>query len=173
MQQEQRYSSSRNRSELPNPVSGFLVFPHKQSEDVKEVGNNLSGYLYKRPSHSGPLIPGSGWGKGGKEVDDGAPVSNRVNLSKLSGLVASRTMLSQDQEEKPVHLHHRKPIEVRKSVESTNGSESRRRQDQKRIIDLAQIGNGRLHSEKLTPVSSLLCFFFLPTNSCFVWYTKW
>lgn len=137
-------------------MSGILVFPHKQSENVKEMGNNFSGHLCKRPSHSGPLVPGSGWARGGKEVDDGPPVSNRVNLSKLSGLVASRTQVSEDQEKKPVHLHHRKPVEVRKSTELTNGSESRRRQDQKRIVDLSQIENRRDPPEKSTPVS----FFF-------------
>ncbi|KAL2640714.1 hypothetical protein GLYMA_06G292200v4 [Glycine max] len=150
--QQGRYSSSRNQSELSNPhrgtVSGILVFPHKQSE--KEMDNNFSGHIYKRPSHSGPLVPGSVWAKGRKEVDDVPPVSNRVNLSKLSGLVASRT-LPEDQEVKPVHLHHRKPIEVRKSVESTNGSESRRRQDQKRIVDLNQIESRRVAAEKSTP----------------------
>ncbi|KAK7257433.1 hypothetical protein RIF29_31414 [Crotalaria pallida] len=157
VQQDQRYSGSKNRSELPNPhrepMSGFLVFPpQKQSEDVKEMGNSLSGHFYKRPSsHSGPLVPNYSWAKSGKEVDVGAPVSNRVNLSKLSGLVASRTMSSQDQEEKPVQLHHRKPVEARISVESTSGSESRRRQDQKRNSNLTQIENGRVPAEKLTP----------------------
>ncbi|XP_020237588.1 probable serine/threonine-protein kinase At1g54610 [Cajanus cajan] len=150
-----RYTSSKNRSELSNPhrgsVSGILVFPHKQSEDSKEMENNLSGHIYKRPSHSGPLVPGSVWAKGGKEVDDMPPVSNKGNLSKLSGLVASRTLLSEDQEDKTVHLHHRKPIEVRKSVESTNGSESRRRQDQKRIVDYNQIESRRIPTEKSTP----------------------
>ncbi|KAK7404992.1 hypothetical protein VNO78_06102 [Psophocarpus tetragonolobus] len=152
--QQGRYSSSRNGSELSNPhrgpVSGILAFPRKQPEDVKGMDNYLSGHLYKRPSHSGPLVPGSVWAKGGNEVDDMPPVSNRGNLSKLSGLVASRTV-SEDQEDKPVHLHHRKPIEVRKSVESTNGSESRRRQDQKRIADLNQIESRRVPAEKSTP----------------------
>ncbi|TKY66852.1 serine/threonine-protein kinase [Spatholobus suberectus] len=152
--QQGRYSSSKNRSELSNPhkgpVSGILGFPHKQSEDVKEMESNFPGHHYKRPSHSGPLIPGSVWAKGGKEVDDATPVSNRGNLSKLSGLVASRTLLSEDQEDKPVHLHHKKPIEVRKSVESTNGSESRR-QDQKRIVDLHQIESRRVPAERSTP----------------------
>lgn len=148
-------------------MSGFLGFPHKQSEDVKGMENsNFSGQLYKRPSvsHSGPLVPGSGYSnaRGVKEVDDGPPVSNRVNLSKLSGLVASRTLLSEDQE-KAVHMHHRKPIEVRKSVEATNGSESRRRQDQKRVVDQSHIESRRVPTEKLTPVSYYCYFFF--TNS--------
>ncbi|XP_019413242.1 PREDICTED: probable serine/threonine-protein kinase At1g54610 isoform X2 [Lupinus angustifolius] len=134
------------------PVSGFLLFPpNKHSEDVKETGNNISGRPRKRPSRSGPLVPGYRWVKSGKEVDDGDPVSNRMNQSKLYGLTASRPMSSQDAEEKPVQLHHGKPIEVRKSVESTSGSDSRR-QDQRRIDDLTQIESGRVPSEKLTPV---------------------
>ncbi|XP_061346495.1 probable serine/threonine-protein kinase At1g54610 isoform X2 [Gastrolobium bilobum] len=152
IQQEKRYSSSKNLGELSSrhrePGSGFLAFPHKQSADIKEMENNLSGHVYKRPSHSGPLVPGFGWAKSGKEVDDGPSVSNRANLSKLSGLVASRTL---DQEEKQVHLHLRKPIEVRKSIESTNVSESRRRHDQKRIVDLGQHENRRVPTEKSTP----------------------
>lgn len=137
-------------------MSGVLVFPQKQSEDVKEMEKNFSAHIYKRPSHSGPLVPGSVWAKGGKEVDDVPPASNRENLSKLSGLVASRTLLSEDQEDKSLHLHHKKPIEVRKSAESTNGSESRRRQDQKRFVDLNQIESRRVPAGKSTPVS---CFF--------------
>ncbi|WVZ02564.1 hypothetical protein V8G54_023370 [Vigna mungo] len=153
--QQGRYSSSKNRSELYNPhrgaVSGILVFPHKQSEDVKAMENSFSGHIYKKPSHSGPLVPGSVWAKGAKEVDDVPPTSIRGNLSKLSGLVASRTLLPEDQQDKPVHLHHRKPSEVRKSMESTTGSESRRRQEQKRIVDHSQIESRRVPTEKSTP----------------------
>lgn len=160
-QQAKQYSMSKNRSELSYPhrehVSGNLGFPHKQSEDVKEMENNLSGHFYKRPSHSGPLAPGSGWARGVNEVDNGPPVSTRVNLSKLSGLVASRTLLSEDQQQKPVSLLHRKPIEVRKSVEASNGSESRRRRDKKRIVDQSQIVNRRVPTEKSTPVRYYCC----------------
>lgn len=154
--QQKHYSITKNRSELSYPhrehVSGTQGYPHKQSKDVKETENNLSGHFYNRPSHSGPLVPGSGWVRGVKEVDNGPTVSNRVNLSKLSGLVASRTLLSEDQEPKPVpSFPYRKPIEVRKSVEATNGSESRRRRDKKRIADQSQIVNRRVPTEKSTP----------------------
>ncbi|CAL0333862.1 unnamed protein product [Lupinus luteus] len=153
IQQEQRYSNSKNHSGLlkphREPMSGFLVFPPHEKSDGKEMRNSLSGRVYKKPSHSGPLVPGYSWAKSGREVDGEAPVSNRVNLSELSGLVASRTMSTQDQEENPVHLHYRKPIEVRKSLESTSRSESRR-QNQKQIADLTQIDSGRVPSEKLT-----------------------
>lgn len=154
--QQKHYSITKNRSELSYPhrehVSGTQGYPHKQSKDVKETENNLSGHFYNRPSHSGPLVPGSGWARGAKEVDNGPTVSNRVNLSKLSSLVASRTLLSEDQEPKPVpSFPYRKSIEVRKSVEATNGSESRRRRDKKRIVDQSQIVNRRVPTEKSTP----------------------
>ncbi|CAL5212759.1 unnamed protein product [Lathyrus oleraceus] len=155
VQQQKHYSFSKNRSELSYPhrehVSGIAGFPHKQSEDAREMENNASGHFYKRPSHSGPLAPGSGWARGVKEVDNGPTVSNRVNLSKLSGLVASRTLTSEDQEPKPVPFPNRKPIEVRKSLEATSGSESRRRRDKKRIVDHSQIVNRRVPTEKSTP----------------------
>ncbi|CAL0328991.1 unnamed protein product [Lupinus luteus] len=148
-------SISKNRSESRNPqrdpVSGFMVFPpYKHSEDVKEMGNNLSGRPRKRPSHSGPLVPGYRWAKSGKEVDDEDHVSNRANLSKLYGLTASRPMSSQDAEEKPVQLHYRKPIEVIKSMESPSGSDATS-QDEKRNVDPTQIENGRVPSEISTP----------------------
>jgi len=163
-QQQKHYSITKNRSELSYPhrehVSGTQGYPHKQSKDVKETENNLSGHFYNRPSHSGPLFPGSGWVRGMKEVDNGPTVSNRVNLSKLSGLVASRTLLSEDQEPKPVpSFPYRKPIEVRKSVEATNGSESRRRRDKKRVVDQSQIVNRRVPTEKSTPVSYYSCYY--------------
>ncbi|KAI4333956.1 hypothetical protein L6164_018702 [Bauhinia variegata] len=160
MQQGHRHPSSKNKSELfkrpGKPVSGVLAFPRKQSEDGKEMENNLSGHLYKRPTHySGPLVYGPGTAKGGKDVDEHPPVSNRANLSKVSGLVASRTLLS-DQEEKSVPLQPKKTREVRKSVQSTNGSDSRKRLDQRhhrsqRMADFCQIENGRAPTDESTP----------------------
>lgn len=139
IQQGQRHSNSKSRT---------LGFAHKQSEDIKEIGNYFSGPLIRRPSHSGPLVPGSGL-----KVGERLPASNKVNQSKLSGLVAPRTSLSGDQEEKPVLLRPEKSIQVQKSFESTNGSESRRRHDKKhhsQRIDLRQIENG---AENLIQVS--------------------
>ncbi|KAE9599874.1 hypothetical protein Lal_00046171 [Lupinus albus] len=116
----------KSRSGLVNPhresVSGFLVFPHKETEDVKEIENYFAGTLIKRPSHSGSLVPGS---------------------------VASRTSFSGSQKEKPVPLRSKTTIIVQNHFESTNRSESVRRHDKKRLsqrIDLSQIENG---TEKL------------------------
>ncbi|KAF7822981.1 putative serine/threonine-protein kinase [Senna tora] len=156
--QQGRHSSSKSRSELFNPpresASGLLVFPHKQSEDVKEVENNFSGHFYRRPSHSGPLVQGSGWAKVGKDVDEQHLGSNRLNLSKLSGLVASRTLVSKDHEEKSLPSQPGKTIDVRKSVESMNGLESRRRKDQKRrsprSVNQCLIENARIPTKEMT-----------------------
>ena len=158
MQQGQRHSGSNNRSELfkyhrEEPVSGFLGFPHKQ--DV----NNFSGHLYSRTSHSGPLVHGPGWTKGVKGVDEQPVGSSRVNLSKPSGLVASRTSSSETREEKHVSSQRGKTIEARKFMEPSNGSQSKRRQDQKRhfqrLVDLGSIESGRAPDKDSTPVSLL------------------
>ena len=169
MQQGQRHSSSKSRSELFNPsreepVSGFLGFSHKQSGDVKETENNFSGHLYKRSSHSGPLVRGACLSKGPRKDDDLQPLgSNRVNPSKLSGLVASRTSLSENQEGKTVPAQPGTTSEVRKSVESSNGSESRRRQNKKgqsqRVVDVCHAGNGRAPTKESSVVSLLYSLF--------------
>ncbi|KAI9093388.1 hypothetical protein K1719_027402 [Acacia pycnantha] len=156
--QQGRHSSSKSRSELFNPpresASGLLVFPHKQSDNVQEMENNFSGHLYKRPSHSGPLVQGPGCVKVGKDMDEQHLGSNRVNLSKLSSLVASRTSMSEDQEEKSHSSRPRKTVDVRKSVESTSGSELRRRQAQKhqsQRIDPCHVEHGSTPPKESTP----------------------
>ncbi|KAG2717336.1 hypothetical protein I3843_03G172000 [Carya illinoinensis] len=95
--------SSKSRSELFNPhredaVSGLLVAPPKQSRPIREV---RAENLPKRVSHSGPLVHGPGGTKYGKELDHPPSVSTAANLSKLSGLVATRTMFSDDLQERP------------------------------------------------------------------------
>ena len=162
MQQGQCISNSKSRSGLLNPrgepVSGYFVFPHKQSDDVKEMENYFSGPLYTRPSHSGPLVPVYAWEKARKEVGEQPPVSNKANLSKLSGLVASRTTLSEDQEQKPVPLKPRNRSQVQQSLVSTNGAGSRRRHDKMRLsqrIDFNQIEEGKVPTENSIQVS---CF---------------
>ncbi|RZB76847.1 putative serine/threonine-protein kinase isoform B [Glycine soja] len=157
MQQGKRLPNSRSRNEFFNPhrepAFGHLVFPQKQSEDHKETLNYFSGPLYQRPLHSGPLVPGYGYEMAGREAGGRPHVSSKVNLPKLSGLVASRTSLSGDQKENPVPLKPRETIQVQ---ESTNGSESRRRHDKKRhsqTIDPRQIENGKFSTETLIQVS--------------------
>ncbi|KAK4255510.1 hypothetical protein QN277_008506 [Acacia crassicarpa] len=155
-----QHSNSNSQSEVfhhphREPVSGFLVYPPQNQSHVKDMENNFGGHIYKRPSHSGPLVPGIQLSRGGKEVDEGPLGSNRINLSKLSGLVSSRTTSSEDREKKPVSLLPRKTIEVKKPVESTNNVLESRRHDKKRhsprILDFNQIDNARGSTQELTP----------------------
>ncbi|MED6154978.1 hypothetical protein PIB30_001119 [Stylosanthes scabra] len=103
--QQGQHRSSSSQSGLLNsngePVSGYFVFPRNKSNDTKETKNDFSGPLYQRPSHSGPLVPVFAWEKTRNEVGDRLSGSNKANLSKMSGLVAYRTALSHDQEQKP------------------------------------------------------------------------
>lgn len=137
-------------------MSGFLVSPHEQSSDVKEMANYFSGPLYQRPSHSGSLVPGSGWDKVGKGAGERQPpISNKVNLSKQT-----RTSLSRDQKENPAPLRPRETIRVQNPLESTNGSGSRRWHDRRlhsQKIDLSEIENGKVSTE----TSYLVSFFQL------------
>ena len=89
-----------------------LVFPHKKLDDVKEMEDYFSGALYGRPSHSGQLLPVFAREKAKKKVGEQPLVSNKANLSKLSGLVASGTSLSEDQKETSVPLKLRKTSQV-------------------------------------------------------------
>lgn len=178
MQQGGQHPNSTSQTEVfhqphREPVSGFLVYPPQNQSHVREMENNFSGNIYRRPSHSGPLVPGIQLGRGGKEVDDGPLGSNRVNLSKLSGLVASRTSAPEDhREERRISLLPRKTFEVKKSVESTNNVSDSRRHDRKRhsprIVDLTHLENARGSTQELTPVRlSLISCFILFTWSIF------
>lgn len=146
MQQGQRFPNMTSRNESFNPhrepVSGFMVLPHKQSEDVKETANYFSGPLYPRSSHSGLLVPGSGRHKIGKEASERPlPVSTKANLSK-----PSRTSFSGNQKENPAPWRPQDTIQAQKSFGLSNGSESRKRHDKKRhskIVDLSQTENGK------------------------------
>ncbi|KAK7324713.1 hypothetical protein VNO77_28502 [Canavalia gladiata] len=150
MQRGQRLPNSGSRNEFFNHheerVSGHLVFPHKQSEYVKERVNYFSGPLYQRPLHSGPLVPVSSGEIVGRETVERPTVSNKVNLSQLSGLVSSRTSMSGDKKENPVPLRSH---QLQKSLESSNGSELRRRGQKHRSqrIDLDQIENVKVTAE--------------------------
>lgn len=172
--QQGRHSSSKSRNELFDPpresASGLLVFPYKQPDNVKGMENNLSGHMYNRPSHSGPLVQGPGWVKVGKDMDEQHLGSNRVNLSKLSGLVASRTSLSEYQEEKSHSSRPRRTVDVRKSVESTSGSELRRQaqKHQSHRIDLYHVEHGRTPPKESTPVS----FLFFAFLFVYIWLQK-
>lgn len=75
-------------------MSGFLVAPPKQARVSKETRKDYTEQP-NRASYSGPLVPGPGFSKGGKELDH---FSRNTNLSTLSSLVASRTALAGDKQ---------------------------------------------------------------------------
>ncbi|GMP54583.1 hypothetical protein CsSME_00019709 [Camellia sinensis var. sinensis] len=126
-------SHSKSRSELLNhyqeeAASGFPIDPPRHSQAAKEVvGKDRMDHNTKRVSHSGPLAPGVGWTKAGKKYDDMNVISTRADLSTLSGLVASRTSLSDDSRDKLGPSQPKATDQVAKSSESHEVSGSARR----------------------------------------------
>ncbi|XP_059449374.1 probable serine/threonine-protein kinase At1g54610 [Corylus avellana] len=160
MQRRQGQSSFQTKSELfhshrEETHSGLLVAPPKQPRPVKEVRTGEPEHLHKRVSHSGPLVPGPRWTKSEKELDAPSAVSTAVNLSKLSGLVVTRTFsLSDDHQEKPGPTQPDTTEQFGRISGSGSELESRRRQDHKhhsqRNGDFSQIdGKGRTKEPSL------------------------
>ncbi|CAM8982858.1 unnamed protein product [Rhodiola kirilowii] len=88
--QKRRDSSS---SKLFNPwkdeaVSGFSLGEHRQGQPASSGTTDMDHHI---SSYSGPLIAGVGQMKAGKKLNDSSMNSARTDLSKFSGLVASRT----------------------------------------------------------------------------------
>lgn len=155
--------SSKSRSELFNPhredaVSGLLVAPPKQSRPIREV---RAENLPKRVSHSGPLVHGPGGTKYGKELDHPPSVSTAANLSKLSGLVATRTMFSDDLQERPGPSRPDTTERIGRFSGPVKELESRT-QDHERHMkldgDFHQM-DGKACSKERSPVSYIRCFF--------------
>ncbi|CAM8995760.1 unnamed protein product [Rhodiola kirilowii] len=95
MQLRQDSSTSKSRNEKLNPwkgeaVSGFSLGEHRQVQHEKTVSKEMLDNQ-NRYSYSGPLVAGVGLMKGGKKLNDPSMTAKRTDLSKLSGLVASRT----------------------------------------------------------------------------------
>ncbi|THG04111.1 hypothetical protein TEA_025433 [Camellia sinensis var. sinensis] len=156
-------SHSKSRSELLNhyqeeAASGFPIDPPRHSQAAKEVvGKDRMDHNTKRVSHSGPLAPGVGWTKAGKKYDDMNVISTRADLSTLSGLVASRTSLSNDSRDKLGPSQPKATDQVAKSSESHEVSGSARRTYRKQhthsITGSHQLEKGRAKEPVL--VSSL------------------
>ncbi|XVF02007.1 hypothetical protein REPUB_Repub04eG0138900 [Reevesia pubescens] len=105
MQRRQPHPNLKSRSQMFNSrkadgFSGFLLDPPKQTPAAKEESRDFLEYNRKKISHSGPLVHGTVFGKSGKEHDDPPIVSSKANLSKLSGLVATRTLASEEHRDK-------------------------------------------------------------------------
>ncbi|XP_028193650.1 probable serine/threonine-protein kinase At1g54610 isoform X2 [Glycine soja] len=103
MQKRQSQAQSKSRSEKFNPhpeeASGFPIDPPRSSQAV-EVGIETQVPQHKRASHSGPLAHRTAWAKSGKNQDDAPKISVGGDLSTISGLVAARSMLSDDRRER-------------------------------------------------------------------------
>ncbi|OMO96199.1 hypothetical protein CCACVL1_05046 [Corchorus capsularis] len=144
--------NSKSRSQMFNSHradanSGLLIDPAKQTPAAKEGSRDFVDYNRKRISHSGPLVHGPVFGKSGKEHDDLPMLSSRTNLSKLSGLVATRTLVSEDQREKPGPLTLEAVNQASRSRRSFHESEYAGKQDVRRhmpkVAESPQTGGGR------------------------------
>lgn len=100
----QHKSNSKSISEQFNPhkeaASGFPIDPARPPQGVRETCKDHPEPLSERYSHSGPLAPGMQWANSGKKYDDISIGSIRANLSKLTGLVASRSALPGDSQDR-------------------------------------------------------------------------
>lgn len=121
-----------NRRREEKSVSGFLVDPTKQSRAVKDSRKDSGDDLNRKVSLSGPLVHGPGRRRSGRECNnDPLVASTRANLSKLSGLVAARTVSSDDQQENPDPPHPGTMSDLGRFRGSMNEVESTRMQDRK------------------------------------------
>ncbi|CAK7322461.1 unnamed protein product [Dovyalis caffra] len=150
--QQRRNSVSNNRGETFNShkeqtVSGFMIDPSKQSQAVRERRGDFMEHQHKKVSHSGPLVQGNGWTRTGKDFDNHNMVSGRHNLSTISGLVATRTILPGDRQEKPDVPHPEVVKQVGRLQGSLNGLGSSRKQGQncqiQKMGDSPQTGAGK------------------------------
>nr|QYW07107.1 cyclin-dependent kinase like 8 [Dimocarpus longan] len=101
--QRRSLTNTKARNEMlfiPYKDSALVIDPPRQSQAVKEVSRDFLEHQRKKVSHSGPLVHQPTWAKLGKGHDHHSVVSTRANLSTLSGLVASRTVLPDDCREK-------------------------------------------------------------------------
>ncbi|GLU06423.1 hypothetical protein SLE2022_234610 [Rubroshorea leprosula] len=146
MQRRQQYPNLKGRTETfkSAAASGFLV---GQSQAVRDGTRDFLEYKGKNVSYSGPLVNGAGWGKSGKELDDPHIFPARANLSKLSGLVATRTLASDEQKQMSGPLPPEVSNQVGRSQKSFIESESAAKLDLRsraqRIASSPQMGSGR------------------------------
>lgn len=101
-------ANSKSRSEYFNrnkddTATGFPIEQSRPSHYKKEASNGLELHPPMRESYSGPLVAGT-WTKSGKKYDE-VSITSRADLSGLSGLVSSRTLLADDRE-KRIHSQY-------------------------------------------------------------------
>lgn len=146
LQARQSHSSSNIRTEVfgsrhqDKTVSGFLVGPTKEHRGSRESKKDSTDQPKNRAaSFSGPLVPGSAFRKGPKDLDH----SSRSNLSNPSSLAASRTVLARDNQERPDTLDSR--TKVGRFSGPINGMEPIRRQDSR--YQVRSNGDSRLRDD--------------------------
>ncbi|KAJ6763873.1 CELL DIVISION PROTEIN KINASE [Salix purpurea] len=133
--QKKHNSVSHNSGRMDNyhkeqTVSGFMIGPSERGQALREGRGDFMERQRKKVSHSGPLVQGNGWTRTGKNFDNHNMVSGRHNLSTISGLVATRTILPGDDQEKPGVPQPEVVKQVGRLQGSINGLESSRRVDQ-------------------------------------------
>ncbi|XP_070037501.1 probable serine/threonine-protein kinase At1g54610 [Nicotiana tomentosiformis] len=150
MQRRQSSSNPKSQSEQFNrhkgAASGFPSNPYRPSQPSEEKGRDHLENLSERFSHSGPLAPGFGWAKSGKKYDHDISVgSNRPDLSKLSSLVASRSVVAADVRDRFAVSHLESSHQIERPVRLLD--EHPRKQDQQRHmqnpVGSRQFDNGR------------------------------
>lgn len=82
-----------------------------------------------RASYSGPLVPGVGWTKAAKKHEAMPVVLPRTTLSSLSGLVASRTLTSEDSRDRYFPPHQVAADQERRASGTFDEWGSSRKQD--------------------------------------------
>ncbi|KAJ6379289.1 hypothetical protein OIU76_015999 [Salix suchowensis] len=133
--QKKHNSVSHNSGRMDNyhkeqTVSGFMIGPSERGQALREGRGDFMERQRKKVSHSGPLVQGNGWTRTGKNFDNHNMVSGRHNLSTISGLVATRTILPGDDQEKPGVPQPEVVKQVGRLQGSINGLGSSRRVDQ-------------------------------------------
>lgn len=162
MQRRQPYPYLKNRNESSNSnkqdtVSGFQFDSSRNSQGVREGSRDFSDHNKSKVSFSGPLVNGAGGGKFGKEADI---TLERANLSKMSGLVASRTLASEERREMPSCLPQDEKNQAGRSQKSVNESASAAKQDLRsrtqRVADSPQSGTRTFKGNKIYVSGPLL-----------------
>ncbi|XP_017258379.1 probable serine/threonine-protein kinase At1g54610 isoform X2 [Daucus carota subsp. sativus] len=132
--QKRGRSNPKTRSEQFNrqkdeAASGFPIGPPRATQASKEGRKEQIEQPPNRASYSGPLVPGVGWTKAAKKNEAMPVVLPRTNLSSLSGLVASRTLTSEDSRDKFCPPHQAAADQARRVSETFDEWGSARKQD--------------------------------------------
>ncbi|KAK8617389.1 hypothetical protein V6N13_080305 [Hibiscus sabdariffa] len=152
MQRRQPYPNLNSKSQMLNSrnadgFSGFLIDAPKETNAAKENSRDFMEYNRKKVSHSGPLVYGATFGKSRKEPDDFTRLSSRANLSKLSGLVATRALPPEDRRDRSGPLTLEVVNQASRSRRSFNELESAGKHNVRchmpKTAESPQTGSGR------------------------------